>query len=333
MRRTAFVAVAIALLVAVAGYAHSEEGCGGIAATECGLVADTWQGNFHGLIAVKGQPDVLANAAHSGTAAGCGDCVWTLVLMCVANTPTDPHNQQPCVGAGQSPKCRPGQTAFRLYLTTAAVTNELVQTLCLGGIDDVIPVGDIAAADVARYIKDVTPPAVVLRTQPPREAIAGLPAYFIVRPPVDLRPTRLDSSNQDIVETITIAPLHYAWSWGDDTADLETDDAGAPYPDGHVTHTYASGGRVRGSVTMQWGATYMITTEGQTFGPYDATGGVVPLTQIFTLPVATAHSHLVSHRAAARPDQRRAPRPLAAPGRSSGAPAPRPARRAARGRR
>src|SRR4051794_19428897 len=147
------------------------------------VVADQIAGDFHGLIAVNGQPNVLATAARSGTSAGCGDCVWTLVMMCLANSPNDPHNQQPCVGAGRSLKCRPGQTAFRLYLSTADVSNELVDTLCLGGIDDVIPVGDIAAADVARYLKDVTPPPLIFRTQPPRSAIAGLPTYFMLRPP------------------------------------------------------------------------------------------------------------------------------------------------------
>ena len=61
-----------------------------------------------------------------------------------------------------------------------------------------------------------------------------------------------------------------------------------------LTHTYATGGRAHGSVTAQWGASYTITMAGATFGPYDATGGVVPRTQAFDLPIATAHSHLVS---------------------------------------
>jgi hypothetical protein len=247
------------------------------------------------LIAVKGRPDILETAAHSGTAAGCGDCVWTLVMMCLVNTPTDPHNQQPCTAAGNAAKCKHGQTAFRLYLTTKAVANDLVATLCLGGTDDIVPVGDIAAADVARYLHDVHPPDLVMQTQPPRSAIAGLATYFMVRPPTDLQPTTLATNDQGIVETITIAPLHYTWSWGDGSDDLTTDDAGAPYPDGHVTHTYSTGGHVHGSVTAQWGASYTITVAGQTFGPYDATGGVVPHSQTFDLPIATAHSHLVSH--------------------------------------
>jgi hypothetical protein len=290
-------------LLAVSGLYPSmakaaSHGCPDPNAPDCGVtagvIADQTQGQFHGLIAVKGQPDVLALAAHSGTTAGCGDCEWTLVMMCLVNTPTDPHNQQSCTAAGNAANCRRGQTAFRLYLTTHAVANELVDTLCLGGTDDVIPVGDIAAADVARYVDDVRPPDLVLRTQPPRTAIAGLATYFMVRPPTDLRPATLTSATQDIAETITIAPLHYTWAWGDGTDNLTTDDAGAPYPDGNVTHTFATGGREQVELTAQWGATYTITTAGQTFGPYDATGGMVPRNQTFALPVATAHSHLVS---------------------------------------
>jgi hypothetical protein len=221
--------------------------------------------------------------------------VWTLVMMCLVNMPTDPHNQKSCVAAGNALQCRRGQIAFRLYLTTQAVDNKLVETLCLGGADDVIPVGDIAAADVARYLDNVRPPPLVMQTQPPRRAIAGLPTYFMVRPPTDLEPTTLSSNGQNIVETITIEPLHYTWAWGDGSEDLATDDAGEPYPAGRVTHTYASGGRVHGSLTVQWGAHYTITIAGETYGPYDANGGVVPRTQTFDLVVATAHSHLVSH--------------------------------------
>jgi hypothetical protein len=288
---------AVAVIVAIASAnVKAEDACGTLMNPVCSTVrADKVEGDFHGLIAVRGRPDVLATAAHSGTTAGCGDCLWTLVMMCLVNTPTDPHNQQSCVAAGNAPQCRRGQTAYRLYLTTHAVANQLVETLCLGGVDDVIPVGDIAAADVARYVDTVRPPPLVLRTQPPRHAIAGLPTYFMVRPPADLRPTTLATNNEGIVETITIEPLHYTWSWGDGTDDFATDDAGSTYPAGQVTHTYASGGRADGNLTAQWGAHYTITMAGQTYGPYDATGGVVPQSQSFELPIATAHSHLVSH--------------------------------------
>ncbi|MDQ1706558.1 MAG: hypothetical protein QOF18_2924 [Frankiaceae bacterium] len=241
---------------------------------------------------VPGRPGVLATAANAGTQPGCGDCEWTLILACLHDTPTDPHNQTPCA-IGNSPLCPAGQTPYRLYLTTDAVQNRLVDTLCLGGTNDVIPVGDIARTDVERYLKDVVPPALLLTVQPPNGALAGLPAYFTVRPPADLAPRPFGSGQ--VVETITIVPQRYVWMWGDGTEPEATRDAGAPYPDGTLTHTYAVAGHLRGSLTTRWSASYTITVAGGTFGPYPATGGPVERAQPFALTVTAAHSHLVSH--------------------------------------
>ncbi|MBV9293306.1 MAG: hypothetical protein JO222_12710 [Frankiales bacterium] len=226
--------------------------------------------------------------------AGCGDCVWTVILACPLNSPNDPNNQQPCVGTTQGTTCPQGQEPYRVYLTTSTVNNQLVDLICLGGVKDVVDITDRAATDVQNYLKDVVPPDLVLTTQPPRGALAGLPAYFMVRPPSRLRPRALGSGL--VRERITIRPAHYDWSWGDGSPDLVTDDAGAPYPQGHVTHIYADAGDIRGSLTTQWAATYTVTADGRTFGPFPATGGTVPHTQTFALTVDTAHSHLVSGR-------------------------------------
>jgi hypothetical protein len=241
---------------------------------------------------VNGQPDVLATAANSGTKAGCGDCEWTILLACVFREPGDHDTEHPCTGSMRARQCEPGQSLFRLYLSTDAVQNALVDEICLGSIDDVVPVGDIAAADVGRYLRDVVPPDMRLDVQPPHGVLAGLPAYFTVRPPADLAPTGFGGPL--VTETITITPAEYVWHWGDGSADLVTDDPGAPYPDGNVTHLYRTAGQVDGTLTTRWGATYTITVAGQTFGPYDATGGLVDHVQPFTLTVTAARSHLVS---------------------------------------
>jgi hypothetical protein len=267
--------------------------CSNPLALEChGVTADQQQGDFHGLIMVNGQPDVLAAAAKSGTEAGCGDCEWTILLACVFRTPGDHDTEHACTGSLRARQCEPGQSLFRLYLSTDAVQNALVDEICLGSIDDVIPVGDIAAADVERYLRDVVPPDMQLGVQPPHGVLAGLPAYFIVRPPADLVPTPFGGPT--VTETITITPTEYVWHWGDGTADLPTTDPGAPYPDGNVTHLYRTAGAVDGTLTTRWGATYTITVAGQTFGPYDATGGLVDRVQPFALTVTSARSHLVS---------------------------------------
>ena len=257
-----------------------------------GVTADPEQGDFRGLIMVNGAPEVLETAARSGTQAGCGDCEWTILLACVFRPPGDQDTEPACTGSLRARQCEPGQSLFRLYLTTDAVSNALVDEICLGGINDIVPVGDIAAADVARYLRDVVPPDMTISVQPPRGVLAGLPAYFTVRPPADLAPTPF--GGPEITETITITPAEYVWRWGDGTADLTTDDPGAPYPDGKVTHLYRTAGQVTGTLTTRWGASYTITVAGETFGPYDATGGLVEREQPFSLTVTAARSHLVT---------------------------------------
>jgi hypothetical protein len=291
------IASACFLLATVAPtFAQNLSTCPDPNAPDCGisggLTADQAQGDFHGLIMVNGQPGVLETAAGSGTEPGCGDCEWTIVLACVFSDPNSHDTEHACPGSLQSRQCRRGESLFRLYLSTEAVRNALVDLLCLGGLEDVVPVGDIAAADVERYLRDVTPPDLRITVQPPHGVLAGLPAYFRVQPPEDLAPVPFGGPT--ITETITITPADYVWHWGDGTAHLVTDDPGAPYPDGRVTHTYLTAGEVTGTLTTRWGATYTITVAGGTYGPYDATGGAVDRTQAFTVTVTAARSHLVS---------------------------------------
>jgi hypothetical protein len=241
---------------------------------------------------VRGDGHVLDVAARSGTAPGCGDCVWTLLLACPTSLPGGPVDDKQCAGAGTSVRCRPGQVLFRLFLTDDAVVNSLVDSVCLGSIGDVVPVGDIARADVARYLRDVTPPLLSVHSNPADGVPVRLPAYFFVRPPAGLAPAPF--GGPQVRETITIAPQEFAWDWGDGSQSGWTDDAGAPYPDGTLTHGFARPGRVHGAITARWGGTYTITVAGRTFGPYDAIG-TVTRTQPFAMLVLEAHTALVSH--------------------------------------
>jgi hypothetical protein len=291
--RNSLLAVTLLMLVTTAGAAVGDESGGCINAFDpaCHTVTgNPTEGNFRGLIMVASEPGVLDTAAHGGTQPGCADCVWSLIPACVLQSPNVPDNQQTCVGAGQPAQCKRGQSLFRLYLTTDAVSNRLVTTLCLGGAGDVVAVGDMAAADVDRYLKQVAPPDLMIRIQPPDGVVANLPAYFSVRPPDDLAPQPF--GGPQVTETITIEPARYTWLWGDGTTE-QTHDPGGSYPDGTLTHTYTTAGHLHGSVTTRWTATYTITVAGETFGPYDATGGPVPHEQPFPVTVTSAHSHLV----------------------------------------
>jgi len=241
---------------------------------------------------VRDQPDVLDRAAAAGTTAGCGDCVWEVVLSCPANLAGAPDDAVACGAAASAPRCRPGQQLYRLYLTTTAVTNKFEGDLCLGDIDEVIPVGNIAAADVERYLRDVVPPAMTITTSPPRGTLVSLPTYFQVRPPATLNPAPFGGA--EVRETITLEPSAYSWDWGDGSESGWITDAGGTYPHGTLTHRFKTGGVAHGSVTTRWGGTYTITVAGRTFGPYDAIG-TVTREQSFTLAVYTARSQLVSH--------------------------------------
>ena len=97
-----------------------------------------------------------------------------------------------------------------------------------------------------------------------------------------------------ITETITISPQRYDWTWGDGDNSGWTTNAGAPYPDGTLTHTYVKADHYSGQVTTEWGGTYTITVAGQTFGPYNAIG-TITRSQPFNIVVLRARSTLVSH--------------------------------------
>jgi hypothetical protein len=266
--------------------------CGDLSTSLCGVTAEPAQGDFRGLIMVRDQPDVLDRAASAGTTPGCGDCVWEVILACPGIVPGDPTDGAACGSASNAPRCRPGQQVYRLYLTTAATANQFEGPLCLGNISEVVPVGNIAAADVDRYLRDVTPPDLALETSPPHGTLVGLPTYFATRPPTTL--TRANFGGPAVRETITLAPSAYAWSWGDGSGTDWITDAGDLYPRGTLTHRYADGGPANGSLTTRWGGTYTITVAGRTFGPYAAVGTVTHQ-QSFTLAVFTARSQLVSH--------------------------------------
>lgn len=285
----------LVLLAPIALYfssADADTGCGDLTTSLCGVTAQQARGDFRGLIMVRDQPDVLDRAAVAGTTAGCGDCVWEIILSCPTNLAGAPEDDAACGAAATAPRCRPGQELYRLYLTTSAVTNKFEGGLCLGDIADVVPIGNIAAADVDRYLRDVAPPDLVLTTSPPRGTLVSLPTYFQVRPPTGLAPAPF--GGPEVHETITLSPSAYQWSWGDGSTGDWMTDAGGTYPHGTLTHRYTRGGVAAGSVTTRWGGTYTITVAGRTFGPYAALGTVTHEQQ-FTLAVYTARSQLVSH--------------------------------------
>jgi hypothetical protein len=283
-RRIALVvAVVTAILTCGAGQARSAEQCTGAAGSTCGVHSDGTR--FHGLIAVTGSPWVLDDAATSGTQPGCGDCRWTIAIACPDESVGDPSTQRKCSAASNSPECEQGQLLYRVYLTTDAFLDRVEGTVCLGGQDRVVDIGDRATADVARYLRTVTPPDLEIATRPATATLAGLPTYFRARRPGGLAPVPF--GGPEITETITITPERLAWRWGDHAA------SGWIAAGETVRHTYGRGTVAHGRLTVEWTATYTITYAGATYGPFDATGRITS-PQPFRLPVRTSSPVLVS---------------------------------------
>lgn len=179
--------------------------CSGRSVATCGgVTADQPHGDFHGLIAVTGHPDVLAAGAHAGSQPGCGDCVWTLLSACPHSAPNPAGADSLCHGAVGAPNC-PRGVLERLYLSDQVVTFELRATLCLRAGEHVVPVGDLARADVDRYLKNVRPPRLAITTKPGHETLAGLPTYFTAAPPRTLGPHPFGGGQ--VTEAITLAPI------------------------------------------------------------------------------------------------------------------------------
>jgi hypothetical protein len=272
--------VVTALIVGLGGTLDIADavGCGQLGQGSCGVAAHPSTQSFRGLIAITGHPGVLDTAAHSGTKPGCADCSWQLVVECAPNSPD--AAQRLCIQAA----CRNG-TEERIYLTTDAVTDEMVGEVCLRAGEHVVAVGDDAAARVGDWLKDARPPPMTIATKPKLQTLAGLPTLFSAgnpaAPPVAL-------AGAGITETVTIGPARATWAFGDGAS------LGPVAADATVQHTYARGLTAHGTLTTVWGATYTIRYAGVTAGPYTA-AGTLTRTQAFVLPVDTSSPDLVSH--------------------------------------
>lgn len=277
--------VALTVLTPVVADAATPGHCTNIGILGCGVGANQDAGEFHGLLAVRGVPWVLDLAAHSGTEQACGDCSWTLMLACASASPGDPTSINACTGASTTGNCTKGQLLYKVFLSTDAVLDRVVGTVCLGGPQQPVPVGTEAFGDVERYLKDVTPPDLDISTSPRGATLAGLATYFTAGVPGSLTPVPFGSG--EVTETITLDATRTDWHWGDGSA------SGWLSASTPLVHSYLHGGIARLTVRTRWGATYTINYQGETFGPYDATGHLVRV-QRLALPVDTSAPTLVS---------------------------------------
>ena len=286
-RGVALVAALVALLlVPFSPHAdgQSPRPCSGFATTCPSPVADRVHGTYHGLIAITGDASFLQREQASTGSEGCSDCIWTLVIDCQMNQPGT-GSQVECGSAQQNPQCHRGQLAEKLFLSRPGHGFGMVGVYCIGGGNRIVPIGDIARADVERYLKDVKPPSLDI-TFDPGTSLSGLATRVRARP--DRRLRAVPFGGQGVTETIKLAPVRQVWRWGDgQTATFTAATV-------RTTHTYVRGGHLTATVTTTWGATYTITYQGLTLGPYDATGQLTgqqsrPVTVVTSTPVLISH--------------------------------------------
>jgi hypothetical protein len=278
--------IAMVAALSVTGLTPSAaQDCGTLPiSVDCGASADPPGGYFHGLIGVTGQGWVLDLGSRSGTSPGCGDCVWTIALDCPQTNPERPDDTAGCAGMSGA-QCPPGTLPFRLYLTTSAVSNEVVGDVCLGGDSRIVLVGEDAAADVERYVDDITPPDLVIHRRPHGATLTGLATFFRSDVPGG-RLGPFSFGGPTVTEAITLVPEQTEWAFGDGTS------SGWLGVDAVAMHRYLDAGVLDGTLTTRWGATYTATFEGRTVGPFQAKG-TVDHAQPFVVPVATSRPVLV----------------------------------------
>lgn len=283
--RRALAGLFAAATLCVPGHAaaSAEQPCSGLSIQCPSPVANQPHGYYHGLVALSDDSRLLERAASSGTQPGCGDCVWTVILDCPQNSATQ-GEQVSCRQAQHDPACRRNQLAYQVYLSDAKVQYEFEGIICLGGHNHIVAVGELARADVERYLKNVRPPDLQVRLDP-GTPLSGLATLVAVSPPAGLQVTRFGGSG--VTERIRLSPLHVVWAWGDGARSVTAGSA-------HTRHTYLAGGRMRLVASTTWGATYTISYQGQTFGPYAATGRLSRI-QVRPVNVVTSTPVLVSH--------------------------------------
>lgn len=275
--------IALVLTPAPAASAGGPGGCIGVLGT-CGKVTtDPERSAFVGLIAISGNPSLLQNEKQLAGSDECDRCSWTLLVECQQNKPGG--SQVDCQGSHTDLRCRKGQLAERVFLSRPGRGYGMVGVYCLGGPNRIVPIGAIAKADVGRYLKDVRPPGLDISFDP-GTSLAGLATKVSARPGRALRPVPF--GGQGVTETIRLIPSKQTWDWGDGQAATFTDASV------RTTHTYATGGHLTATVTTTWGATYTVTYQGITLGPYDATGTLTgrqarPVTVVTSTPVLVSH--------------------------------------------
>jgi len=131
-----------------------------------------------------------------------------------------------------------------------------------------------SGAEVFSYFERLPLPTLTTQHQPPGDGLTGLPVIFYTDSPTTQTFT-VDIRGFSVVVEATAE--QFTWHTGDATGQITSTDAGAPYPDQTIEHSYRSG-TYTAHLTVTWGATFTVNGSAPTDVPGTTTTDGPPIT-------------------------------------------------------
>ncbi len=224
---------------------------------------------------------------------------YTSTTACPQNVPGSPGANDSCGGAvqacaGNTPAqgLGPQLRVYRRELDAkgAAVGGwQQIGTTCLA---DLVP-GKTALMDriLAAFHHTAWAKPTVHMQPEGNITLVTLPTYFEVTwPALGFQPGEVDSASL-LSDQVRIRPTvrGYTYVFGDDTSFGPTESPGGTYPDGDVTHEYATPGSYTSRIDITYSGEYSIS--GGPWTPINAAANVTG--QPFPITVKTANARLV----------------------------------------
>ncbi len=168
-----------------------------------------------------------------------------------------------CAGAQMC--LEPGQTRWFEYVRDVHVVQGVAVSLGewrLAGVQcwsrpppPVATNSQVVTPDVVLHaLERVGLPALTVRVQPDQKTLVNLPTYFYTQPQPFTTTISLLGEQVDV----RARPSRYAWHYGDGQS-ATTSTAGAPYPDGTVTHRFTDAHvTMRPSVDVVYTASFRV---------------------------------------------------------------------------
>lgn len=213
---------------------------------------------------------------------GCKDCDWSLVPSCLSSSAET--SEIGCLGASTSCAIE-SELRFRVYMRKAGGPWMLQGSVCLGSGAQPASVADVGAAvraEVVKYLPDARP-----TFQPADGGIVNLPTIFGAG-----EPRTITTEAFDVLGFTVVVTARARWEWSFDEAETKTfDDPGGSYPDMSVSHTYATPGTRRVTVTTFWRGKFTLNGD----GPFVVPGPEISKTSApIDVRVRESHAELVA---------------------------------------